>query len=189
MKKILVFIIMICSIITLSSCKKKVLTKRTMANFLEDFVFAESKTGMADYERYQGFIQNEKNNSNRSDSTSKTTINVTTKKKIVIEKLSYTIYNRSETETIKVASSTLNHDGNKKQTYVNLLEKYSEVEIAPNDEMTFELEYSDFTITKNNMVKFFFGIYPYLAMPDGYYNFLISNSGIYKLNIEYSAYI
>ena len=58
--------------------------KNYRANLL---VHVYSNKNQTDYEIYQGFIQNEKNNSNRSDSTSKTTINVETKKKIVIEKL------------------------------------------------------------------------------------------------------
>ena len=197
MKKILVFIIMICSIIALSSCKKKVLTKRTMENFLEDFNFdLDTNTGTKNsWENYEAYIKDTKSSANYFKTVSK--LNIThdslcfnTNKKVVIEKISYTIYNRSETESIFIYDVTndvwkYKIDG-KYQYQIEGDTELKKIEIKPQTEYKKEIEYTDFTVGKNSEVLLSFGA---ISFEQEEKEIIVNNGGLYNLKIEYSAYI
>ena len=196
MKKILLFILMFSSIILLSSCgKKKTLTKRTMNNFLEDFSFAEGDSGKRDYNMFSEYIKTDKrvsNEVNQHTSAHWSRVSFYAEKKVIIEKISYTVYNKSTETNISVYEPIDNNfsiqKGSKYNSYwLSTSEtQLKSAEIEKESERNFAMTFEKLIINKGNAIHIMLGFNSYdKAAIDA----IIENAGVYNLNIEYSVYI
>ena len=204
MKKIRFLILMLASIFTLTSCKKNEPVGRVTANFLSDFKLETTD----DFDVYDAIIK-DMEYSNRTNNF-KTALrmlqfNFTTNRKVVIKKISYRLYNHSETETLNVLVNrgsvyNISEEG---ICSINFFKEgnYNIVEIEPNGFIDVTLDLENLMIKKKTTVWLLFGFtidssaygIDYANATDEEkkipINRLRNCAGICNFNIDYIAYI
>lgn len=192
MKKVLVFLLMICSILVISSCgKKKVLTKRTMEDFPADFSFGEDERGQYYYEKFIDFSKTTKSVATELSQHSDhrwSSFMCTSTKKIKLERISFTCYNKSETETIallELESGSVEETYNGGYYYPAVSPSQKAIELAPQQELNVSLTFEDYIIKKDKGINLFYLQTDYTMDTRN----TIDNIGIYNFKVEYSAYI
>ena len=204
MKKILFLILMLASIFTLASCKKNEPVGRVTANFLSDFKLGSTN----DFDVYDAIIK-DMEYSNRV-SNFKTVVrmlqfNFTTNKKVVIKKISFRIYNYSETETLKIlvnnkTTYSMNDNDTCSINYFNMENEYTVEDLGPNSYRDITLNLENLMLKKKTSIMLLFGftidsrvygIDPNASMEEKKepINRLNKCAGICNFNIDYIAYI
>ena len=205
MKKILFLILMLASIFTLTSCKKNEPVGRVTANFLSDFKLETTD----DFDVYDAIIK-DMEYSNRTNNF-KTALrmlqfNFTTNRKVVIKKISYRLYNHSETETLKILVNkesiySMNDNDTCSINYFNQANEYTVEDLEPNSYRDITLNLENLKLKKKSSIMLLFGY----TLDASHYgidmetatmeerkepiNRLRNCAGICNFNIDYIAYI
>lgn len=192
MKKILLVFLMLTSIFVITSCgKKKVLTKRTMDNFYDDFTFAQNEAGQKSFTVFKAYSNSSKAMSNEFSTLSSYKYNrldFITTKKIKIEKISFTVYNKSTDKTMKI---TMNLDNEyskleKGLYFIGGNPDSTKKEILSSEELECSATYDNLVLGNKTSIKVLFGV---IVDNNEQTKTNIENGGLYNFKIEYSAYI
>lgn len=204
MKKILYFILCITTMFVLVSCKKNEPVGRETANFISDFKLGSSD----DYSEYDAIIkdmQHANRVSNFNTLKRKLEFDFTANKKVVIKKISFRLYNHSETETLKIlVNEDISYNTTLEDTCI--INGFNDAscdakELKPNEYKDITLSFENLMLKKNTLVMLMFG---FTADPS-YYDFNPENSsvenmkqtmdrlnncgGICNFKIDYIAYM
>lgn len=198
MKRILLTLLTIISIFIITSCgKKKVLTKRSLSDIKDDFTINGENI-------FDAYCKKEKDTTNEfrlySSSSSYSKLYITSKYKTKIEKISYTFYNTSDTESFFIYEykddMVYKQEGNNAKTgkkmYLYMyptgdLNRMNIIEIKPNEELNVSIEFSDFEYKTNIGLRFSYYTTDYDHVSS--MKTIADYGGIYNLNIEYSIYM
>ena len=194
MKRILLTILTFISIFVITSCgKKKVLTKRTMDDFYDDFSFSQDEKGQKYYKVFKEYSSDEKSISNEFSSLTQyhyNRIELKTTKKIKIESVSYTVYNKSTDQVVRIIIPGNNeyYKVAKNDYYISKgsIENAAKKDILAGEEYEFTSKFDDLEIKKNSTLTVAIGLYSY---DSNELKTNLANGGLYNFKIEYSAYI
>ena len=193
MKKILLVFLMLTSIFVITSCgKKKVLTKRTMDNFYDDFTFAQNEAGQKSFTVFKAYSKSSKAMSNEFSTLSSykyDRLDFITTKKIKIEKISFKVYNKSADQIMKIYMIENNSYSklSKDLYYIGSAGNDSRnKEILANNELECSATYDNLVLANKTSIKVLFGI---LVGNNEQTKTNLANGGLYNFKIEYSAYI
>ena len=205
MKKILFLILMLASIFMLASCKKNEPVGRVTANFLSDFKLGSTD----DFDVYDAIIKDmEYSNRVKNFKTALRMLqfNFTTNRKVVIKKISFRLYNYSETETLKILvnnKTTYNINDNETCSinYFNQANEYTVEDLGPNSYRDITLNLENLMLKKKTSIMLLFGF----TIDSSVYgidldkasmeerkepmNKINNCAGICNFNIDYIAYI
>ena len=183
MKKIILFILMLATIFTLGACKKKEPTPRVMDNFLSDFTLTENA-----FEDYDKISKNEKGSNKLSYLHKAFSSSINAKNKTIINKISFTVYNCSETDysfyVLDPSEATVYKSNKIYMMDVNF-DTARRIEIKNGEEytMTYDL---GLTMKKGYSLQIFFG---FDTTDTGGVKTMIENAGVYNFKVDYSVYL
>ena len=191
MKRLLIAVICFCSLFILVSCKKNEPVGRTTENFLSDFYFEDDLY----FNRYDEIIKDMSINNRLSQIGTMPALNFKPNKKVIIKKISFTIYNYSTDKVFSVFQ--------KEDNYFNFLDdNYLEINagdekdkiIKVNSDSSIDIELVlDTTVKKNCEIILGFGFVLNPEIIGGTFidnvNTLKDSAGLCNFKVEYVAYM
>ncbi len=191
MKKILLFVIAFCSMFLLVSCKKSEAVIRTNDDFLSDFRFEDELY----FKKYDEIIKGIHINNRLNNIGTTPALNFKSSKKVVIKKISFTIYNYSTEDYFSIYQKEDN-------LYSFLNDNYLEINageetdklIRINSDSSYDVELIlNTTVKKNSEIVLGFGFVVNPEIVGGTFidnvTTLRNSAGLCNFKVEYMAYI
>ena len=190
MKKILLIVMMLLTIVLTSACSKKDPTPRTMDNFLSDFQLSNGK-----YEAFDKISKTEKGENKYTYIDGSTQrIGIYPRYKTIIKSISFTIYNHSETGFSFYLCDPSYYTFNKSKSEGNTMyqigvsEMVPGVELKPNEEYTITYTVNE-KVSKNSSVIIYYSPYVHSDTDRDYFKKILANGGIYNFKVDYEVYL
>ena len=186
MKKILFIIMMLVTVILTSACSKKDPTPRTMDNFVNDFTM--SSTAFDDYEKIS---KTEKGLNKLSYLNKQMSLSIATKNKTIIKKISFTVYNHSDTDYsfyICDPSEVRVSKASSDVYFITPAELVGKIEIKANEE--YNVSYTlDTKFSKGKTLIISTLIAPREDKTSEDFGKIKENGGIYNFKVDYEVYL
>ena len=190
MRKILLIVMMLLTIVLTSACTKKEATPRTMDNFLSDFTLDSRK-----YDGYERMTKNVKGDNKYAylDGCVQR-LGIYPKYKTIIKSISFTIYNHSESDfSFNVCDPSYyvfikSKSEGKTMYQIGVSEMVPGVELKPNEEYTITYTVNE-KVSKGSGVLIYYSPYVHSDTDRDYFKKILANGGIYNFKIDYEIYL